>query len=256
MSDLGQFFDHYAGDWDVFYQGDQARAFDYRNRQRLLLELVAKVAPAGARVLELGCGAGHTALRLGAAGYRVTCVDISPKMIDATRENLARAKVAAELHVGTVHDLPAQAGDFDVIVAAGMMEYVTDRDATLRAVRTRLRPGGVAILSFTNSATPLYWLEVPFKRAVALGAYAVTRAHRWRDIAFPASRADALAGVRRQFEQAELAWQDAHYFTYGLRMGSTWWPPLAFVRRADKALAGSRLRSLGRTFFAVGRRVG
>ena len=254
MSDLGTFFDGYARDWNAFYDGDRARAFDYRNRQRLLLELVDRLAPAPTDVLELGCGAGHTAVRLSERGHRLSCVDVSPQMIAATERNFARAGAEATLHVGTVGDLPAERGSFDLVVAAGMMEYVEDRDATLAAIHGRLRPGGAAILSFTNAGSPMHWVETPIKRVLALGAYALTRRRQYRDIAVPASRADHLSSVRRLFERAGLHLEAAHFFTYGMRIGAAWWPPLWMVRRADGVLASSRMRSLGRGFFAVGRR--
>jgi SAM-dependent methyltransferase len=44
-------------------------------------EVVASVVPAGASVLELGCGAGRITRQLVRLGYRVTAVDESPEML-------------------------------------------------------------------------------------------------------------------------------------------------------------------------------
>jgi SAM-dependent methyltransferase len=44
-------------------------------------EVVASVLPAGAAVLELGCGAGRITRQLVGLGYRVTAVDESPEML-------------------------------------------------------------------------------------------------------------------------------------------------------------------------------
>lgn len=251
--DLGEFFDAYAGRWDAAY-ADRARSFDYLNRQRLLLELVEELLPRPGRVLELGCGAGHTALRLAALGHQVTCLDVSARMIDAARANAEKAGVTLDLHVGTIHDLPADARDFDLIVAAGVMDYVTDRVPTLWALRERLVPGGAVALSFTNTRSPIYWVEVPPKRALALGAWAVTRNRRWRDIAIPASRGDSPEGVQAELLAGGLAFERFAFYTYGVRMGPVWWPPLWLVERAEEVVSKTPLASLGRGFFAVARR--
>jgi SAM-dependent methyltransferase len=49
-------------------------------------ELVAPVLPAGASVLELGCGTGRMTRQLARLGYRVTAVDESPEMLAHVRE--------------------------------------------------------------------------------------------------------------------------------------------------------------------------
>lgn len=250
---LGKFFDAYADRWDAYYRGTPDQAFDYHNRQRKLLELVGTLAVPNPRVLELGCGAGHTAVMLAQGGARVTCLDVSARMIDATRANFETAGLAAEgFHVGTMTELPDDCRGYDLIVAAGVMEYVKDRDATLRSICSRLKPEGLAILSFTHSGTPLYWMEVPLKRAIALGAYVATRQHRWRDIAFPASSADTVRQVRGEFRKAGLAWKGEQFFTYGMRFGSQWFPPLPVIRRAEDLLPQAARPLLGRGFFAIG----
>jgi SAM-dependent methyltransferase len=44
-------------------------------------EIVARVVPAGATILELGCGVGRITRQLLRLGYRVTAVDESPEML-------------------------------------------------------------------------------------------------------------------------------------------------------------------------------
>ena len=56
---------------------DQARA---RAIERLC-------GPGPKRVLELGCGAGHTAASIAGQGHAVTAVDLSPRRIRQAREN-------------------------------------------------------------------------------------------------------------------------------------------------------------------------
>src|SRR5579862_1586326 len=49
-------------------------------------EVVASVLPAGASVLELGCGTGRITRQLVRLGYRVTAVDESPEMLAHVRD--------------------------------------------------------------------------------------------------------------------------------------------------------------------------
>jgi SAM-dependent methyltransferase len=49
-------------------------------------EVVASVLPAGASVLELGCGTGRITRQLVRLGYRVTAVDESPEMLGHVRD--------------------------------------------------------------------------------------------------------------------------------------------------------------------------
>jgi SAM-dependent methyltransferase len=252
--DLGSFFDAYADRWDAAYAHGDPRTFDYANRKEHLLELTDALTGCPSRVLELGCGAGHTAVELAKRGHRVTALDVSPKMVEAARANASRAGVDVDVHVGTVRELPSNLVGFDLVVAAGVMDYVEDRVETLSEIRARLAVGGACALSYTNLRSPIYWLEVPPKRALALGAWAVTRHHRWKDIAFPASRADRPRAVVGELEAAGLAFERMHFYTYGLRMGPLWWPPLGVVKQLERVLGDSPLASLGRGFFAVGRR--
>lgn len=49
-------------------------------------EIVASAIPAGASVLELGCGVGRITRQLVRLGYRVTAVDESPEMLEHVRD--------------------------------------------------------------------------------------------------------------------------------------------------------------------------
>src|SRR6204780_2922548 len=44
----------------------------------------------GSRLIDLGCGTGLDAIRMGQRGYRITATDWSPKMVERTRERAAQ----------------------------------------------------------------------------------------------------------------------------------------------------------------------
>jgi SAM-dependent methyltransferase len=105
-------------------------------------------APApGARVLDVGCGAGLDLLRaavaVGANG-RAVGVDFAPAMMVRARAAVAAAGLAARVHV-VVADavaLPFATAAFDVVASNGAINLCVDKPAVLREAARVLRPGG------------------------------------------------------------------------------------------------------------------
>jgi SAM-dependent methyltransferase len=123
------------------------------------LELI----PAGADVLELGCGAGIPMTRALAAGRHVTGVDISATQVELARRNVPAATF---LH-GDMVALEFGPGSFDAVVAFYSLTHVPrdEQPALLRRIRGWLRPGGVFLASMGADASPDEveddWLGVP-----------------------------------------------------------------------------------------------
>jgi cyclopropane fatty-acyl-phospholipid synthase-like methyltransferase len=112
----------------------------------------------GARVLELGCGAGPDA-RLLAQRFRVTGVEISAEQIARARENVPGAEfVQADF---TTLDFPP--GSFEAVAAVYSFNHVP-RDLLaplLGRIREWLVPGGLLLASFGTSDTEAWvgeWL--------------------------------------------------------------------------------------------------
>ncbi len=110
-----------------------------------MLELADRLIPAGAEVLELGCGAGLPMTVRLAVGRRVTGVDISAEQVRRARRNVPAASfVQADL---VAIDRPP--ASLDAVVAFYSLTHVPrDEHAALFArIRSWLRPGGVFIAS-------------------------------------------------------------------------------------------------------------
>lgn len=96
-------------------------------------------------VLDLGCGVGRTALPLAARGYRVTGVDVSIDALRQARRDAPGMRLVAldQRHVGAFR------WTFDAAVifwnSIGFGTRYADL-ATLRGVRSVLRPGGKVLL--------------------------------------------------------------------------------------------------------------
>lgn len=106
--------------------------------------------PAGARVLDLGCGPGALARVLVARGAAVTGVEFDAEA--AKRAELSGATVfVADLDTTDLTELLA-GRVFDVVIAADVLEHLRDPAATLRQVRDVLAPAGYVVVSVPNVA--------------------------------------------------------------------------------------------------------
>jgi SAM-dependent methyltransferase len=111
-----------------------------------LRPLRGELAP-GSRVLDVGAGEGDRARILARDGHRVTAVEPDPVQAARARSLLAgRADVVAT----SVEDLPPGDG-YDAALLSHVLEHLADPDAGLRAVRGRLRPGGLVVVMVPNS---------------------------------------------------------------------------------------------------------
>jgi tellurite methyltransferase len=114
--------------------------------------LVARLLPAGARVLELGCGEGRDCLYFAAQGYRVTGVEISDAGLAKGRRLAEERGLSVRWVQGDMADVPVE-GAFELVYSCGAIHYVPRRArAEFFARLRRLSPpaGLQAHLVFTD----------------------------------------------------------------------------------------------------------
>lgn len=117
------------------YSTDYADPDSVAEMQLRLIARWGDPLPAGASILELGCANGLVTERLVRAGYRVTAVDISPRMIETAHDRLSRAGLTAELRVGDVDSLEVdQTFDATLGLMRNFFTYVEERDEVLRKI--------------------------------------------------------------------------------------------------------------------------
>lgn len=110
--------------------------------------LGSKVALAGARVVDVGCGGGLMAESMAAAGAHVTGIDLEPSMIEVARLHAAAAFPGIDYRVESCAALAArEPGGFDAVCCMELLEHVPDPEALFGDLARLLRPGGSLVVS-------------------------------------------------------------------------------------------------------------
>jgi 2-polyprenyl-3-methyl-5-hydroxy-6-metoxy-1,4-benzoquinol methylase len=124
-------------------------AYAYRARRTRALDLVNRLVPAGARILDVAAGQGNFTLALAERGYEVTWNDLRSELVDYVKAKHER---------GVVHYLPGNMFDlvvddaFDAVLMTEVIEHVAHPDLFLQRIADLLRPNGWIILSTPNGA--------------------------------------------------------------------------------------------------------
>jgi SAM-dependent methyltransferase len=105
---------------------------------RETLAFVSANVPAGASVLEAGCGAGHLARALLEAGYRVLALDSDAAEVAQAR---GRGVDARCIEWPDFHE-----GPFDAIAFTRSLHHMNPLDEAVRRAHELLRPDGVLIV--------------------------------------------------------------------------------------------------------------
>jgi ubiquinone/menaquinone biosynthesis C-methylase UbiE len=155
----------------------------------------------GQSVLEVGCGVGRTTCYLaGERRLRVTAVDISPGMVERSRERAQQHGLAArvEFRVADAQHLPFEDARFDAVIDESVTAFVEDKQAALGEYVRVARPGGYVGL---NEVT---WVQAPppklvrYAALIMAGADFLTAAG-WRALLEGAGLTE-LAGSQHRFD--------------------------------------------------------
>jgi SAM-dependent methyltransferase len=174
LLDTQRAFDSVAADYD----GPRGNnALIQRMRETTWRALAARF-PAGARLLDLGCGTGIDAVHLAGEGYQVVATDWSPRMVERARDRAAAAGLSARvtaLHVGLQELDTLVAETFDGIYSNfGPLNCAPDLAAVSRACANLLKPGGALVFSVIGRICPWefanYVLRGRWARATVRGS--------------------------------------------------------------------------------------
>jgi len=135
------------------HQGEGMDAETHRHFCDFANIAVTLALPAGSKLLDVGCGSGWLSEYFARLGYNITGIDISPKLIQMSRDRVA--KVAYDVDHETtlkcefkVHDIEAGplAEKFDAVICYDSLHHFQDEKAVMRNIAAMLPVGGVMFI--------------------------------------------------------------------------------------------------------------
>lgn len=122
-------------------------AYQYASRRQHTLELVQKVAPLGAKILDVAAAQGNFSLSLAELGYEVTWNDL--------RKDLADYVKLKHEH-GTIHFAPGDVfelgfdSSFDIVLITEIIEHVAHPNDFLKRIARLTKPSGHIVMTTPN----------------------------------------------------------------------------------------------------------
>jgi len=135
------------------HQGDGMDAETHRHFCDFANIAVTLGLPAGSHILDVGCGSGWMSEYFARLGYVVKGIDISPDLIEMSRDRVARVPFdvdhETELRCAfEVHDIEASplAEKFDAVLCYDSLHHFEDETAVMRHLAAMLPVGGVLFI--------------------------------------------------------------------------------------------------------------
>lgn len=134
-------------------------------RKNLAKHALKDLAPG--KMLDVGCGTGYLMSMAQKKGFDVIGVDPSSGMLEKAKEKFGYDDM--QLVQSTSDNLPFESETFDVIVASGSLEHVSDLTSTVKEMKRVLKPNGIIRIvdhskpidkSFKNVFTPFAGIMV------------------------------------------------------------------------------------------------
>ncbi|MBI3601431.1 MAG: class I SAM-dependent methyltransferase [Candidatus Omnitrophica bacterium] len=112
-------------------------------------------------ILEIGAGLGRCSLPLLKRGYKLTCVDISHKMLEelkAKAKNSALRTIAIDITEASFDE------KFDRIIGFFTLHHIHDIEGCLRGIAKVAKPGAVIAFCEPIAYNFLYYLQIAFTK--------------------------------------------------------------------------------------------
>lgn len=175
---------------------------------------------AGAKVLDVACGTGNTAIPAAKTGASVTGVDIATNLLEQARKRAASEQLAIRFEEGDAEELPYDDGTFDVVLTMfGAMFAPRPERVAAELIRV-CKPGGLIAManwtpqgfvgkSFQLTAkmvppppvpAPVLWGdETVVQQRLGAGASSVTCTRKNARFAYPFTPREVVDFFRRYF---------------------------------------------------------
>lgn len=121
-------------------------------RKDLFLKVFRREAATPKRVLDVGCGSGTYCADIVEDGHHVFGIDYSAATLFKAKDRLIGTGV--KLSGGDIYQLPYRDSFFDVVLCAGVLQYLTDEAAGIQEMGRVLRVGGILYIITRNALFP------------------------------------------------------------------------------------------------------
>ena len=179
---VADFYDELALEYHLVYQ-DWNMAVEHQGAA--LDRLIRSRLPDARSVLDCSCGIGTQSIGLAGNGYEVHGTDISERALDRARAEATRRGLNIAFTECDVRDLEGLSGAYDIVISCdnALPHLLTDADVAkaFRAMRSRLRPGGLLVVTVRDYDKEL--IERPVTAAPRINPgpprKVVIRLHDW-----------------------------------------------------------------------------
>lgn len=113
---------------------------EHLHRYALAMEYIAHK-----KVLDLACGEGYGSALMTSKALHVTGIDIDDATIAMASQKYKQGNLS--FIKGTTVNIPAPAGEFDVVISFETLEHVGEHEKMLAEITRVLKPGGLLIIS-------------------------------------------------------------------------------------------------------------
>ncbi len=126
--------------------------------------------PQGATVLEAGCGVGAQTVTLArnSPGARFTCIDVSPRSLEAAQTRVRAASIEnVAFEQADIFELPFPEEHFDHVFVCFVLEHLLRPLEALASLRSRLKPGGtLTVIEGDHGSTFFHPDDADARRAI------------------------------------------------------------------------------------------
>ena len=107
-------------------------------------------------IWDAGCGLGQMALWFAQKGHRLTCCDISYKMLEKAKTLFQKAETEATFHQAPSQELSKILPQQDLVIFHAVIEWLAKPLESLEMISSRVKPGGHLSLLFFNHHSLIY----------------------------------------------------------------------------------------------------
>ncbi len=144
---------------------DDVSAFRLRAERSRFVQLLDRAIPSDARIAEIGCGTGQTALFLARANRVVVGADLSRAALRLGRDAARRYGIDGVQFVeADLHQAALKPAAFDVVYSAGVLHHTAHPRTAFAKLVPLARAGGIVIVGLYNAFARI---PLGLRRAVA-----------------------------------------------------------------------------------------